>query len=55
MLIEIEEFLRKTQRYMKLTEKLDLYVGDQSRVAYPLPERLLVEPSGGWCGRIAGG
>ena len=31
MIIGIEEFLRRTQRYMELAEKLDLYVVDRNR------------------------
>lgn len=31
MVVGIEEFFRKTQRYMKLAEKIDLYVVDQHR------------------------
>lgn len=31
MVVGIEEFSRKTQRYMELAEKMDLYVVDQQR------------------------
>ena len=31
MVVGIEEFSRKTQRYMELAEKIDLYVVDQHR------------------------
>ena len=31
MVVGIEEFFRKTQRYMELAEKIDLYVVDQHR------------------------
>ena len=31
MVVGIEEFSRKTQRYMDLAEKIDLYVVDQHR------------------------
>ena len=31
MVVGIEEFLRKTQRYMELAEKIDLYVVEYGR------------------------
>ena len=31
MVVDIEEFLRKTQRYMELAEKIDLYVVEYGR------------------------
>lgn len=31
MIIGIEEFLRRTQRYMALAEKMDLFVVDRNR------------------------